>query len=109
MNKRLWTAALAPLVGLGLLVTSADVPGQPDTKKQPDRKRGCEPKGPLGPGGRPGGPGGPGGMMGQRRKLVAQFDKDGDGRLNREERKAAREFLKKERAGGGPGGFRGGP
>src|SRR5262249_5306423 len=46
------------------------------------------------------GPGGP-----QVRKLVKQFDKDGDGRLNREERQAAREFLKKERKGGGPGGF----
>src|SRR5262249_5847957 len=30
----------------------------------------------------------------------------GDGRLNKEERKVAREFLKKERAGGGRGGFR---
>lgn len=61
--------------------------------------------GPGGPGGGrgPGGPGGPGGMMGQERKLVAQFDKDDDGRLNREERQAAREFLKKERANGGGG------
>jgi hypothetical protein len=48
--------------------------------------------------------------MGQVRQLVKQFDKDGDGRLNREERRAAREFLKKERAARGPGGFRpGGP
>jgi spore coat protein CotH len=47
--------------------------------------------------------GGPGGGI---RKLVKQFDKDGDGRLNRKERDAAREFLKKERAQGG-GGFRG--
>ena len=53
----------------------------------------------------PGGPGGPGGFMGQTRKLVKQFDKDGDGRLNKEERQAAREFLQKERAGGrGPRG-----
>ncbi len=35
------------------------------------------------PGFGPGGPGGPGGPMGQERKLVKQFDKDADGRLNR--------------------------
>jgi len=55
----------------------------------------------------PGGFGGP--MMGQRRKLVAQFDKDGDGRLNADERAEAREAMKKDRASGkggfGPGGF----
>ena len=33
-------------------------------------------------------------------KLVQQFDKDGDKRLNAAERKAAREFLQKERAEG---------
>jgi hypothetical protein len=37
---------------------------------------------------------GPPGIGGER-KIVAQFDKDGDGRLNNDERKAAREFLKK--------------
>jgi len=53
----------------------------------------------------PFGPGGPG--MGGDRKVVAQFDKDGDGRLNADERKAAREELKKS---GRPGGMRpGGP
>lgn len=56
----------------------------------------------------PGGPGGPGGPMGAERKIVAQFDKDGDGRLNKSERSAAREFLKTNRGPGGPGG-RGGP
>ena len=55
-----------------------------------------------GPGGR--GPGGPGGPMGGERKVVAQFDKDADGRLNKEERTAAREFLKTNRGPGGPGG-----
>ena len=64
-----------------------------------------------GPGGR--GPGGPGGPMGGERKIVAQFDKDADGRLNKEERTAAREFLKTNRSPGGPGGggfnFFGGP
>lgn len=45
---------------------------------------------------------GGGGMMGgQQRKLVKQFDKDGDGRLNQDERKAAREFLKSTRGGFG--------
>lgn len=68
---------------------------------------------PFGPGGfgRGGfGPGGPGGKM-QEMKLVKQFDKNGDGWLNAEERKAAREFLNKQGGGrrfGGPGGRRGG-
>lgn len=63
--------------------------------------------GPGGPG--PGGPGGFG-MMNQETKLVEKFDQDKDGRLNADERKAAREHLKQERANrpgpGGPGGFR---
>jgi hypothetical protein len=62
----------------------------------------------FGPGG--GGPGGPGGMN-QERKVVSQFDKDGDGRLSSDERKPAREFLKQQganRGPGGPGGRRGG-
>lgn len=46
-----------------------------------------------------------GGPMRQKRTLVKQFDKDKDGRLNAEERKAAREFLKKDRPAGGRGGF----
>jgi len=54
-----------------------------------------------------GGPGGPGGPMGGERKLVAQFDKDHDGRLNKEERAAAREFIKANPGGRGPGGGRG--
>ena len=72
--------------------------------KDPDKKEPPKKGPPFGPG-RPGGFGGP---MGQIRKLVKQFDKDNDGRLNREERKAAREFLKKERASGGRGGGSGG-
>jgi spore coat protein CotH len=47
---------------------------------------------------------GPGGPMGQERKLVKQFDKDADGRLNPQERQSARESLKKDRQGGGRGG-----
>jgi hypothetical protein len=62
----------------------------------------------------PFGPGGPGprGMGGVQEdvKLVKQFDKDGNKRLDAAERKAAREFLEKEKAEGrgrrGPG-FRG--
>src|SRR5947208_1062516 len=54
------------------------------------------------------GPGGPGGMMGQQRKIIKQFDKDGDGRLNKEEREAARAFLKTQGGGGRRGGPRGG-
>lgn len=60
-----------------------------------------------------GGPGGPGGFGGpgnrRTRELVKQFDADGNGWLNAEERKPARELLKKERAEGrgGPGGGRG--
>ncbi len=46
------------------------------------------------------GPMGP--PMNQQRKIVGQFDKDGDGRLNAEERQAARESLRKN---GGAGGF----
>src|SRR5215211_957010 len=55
------------------------------------------------------GRGGPGGVQAHT-KLVQQFDKDGDKRLNAGERKAAREFLQKEKAEGrGPRrpGFRG--
>ena len=52
------------------------------------------------------GMGGPGfgGPGGGRRPIVAQFDKDGDGRLDGEERAEAREFLKAQGVGrGGPG------
>ena len=58
----------------------------------------------------PGGPGGGPGFGGQEFVLVARFDKDGDKRLNTEERKAAREYLATQgrRGGGGrmfgPGG-----
>jgi len=53
------------------------------------------------PGGRgPGGFGGPPGGVRDDRKLVEQFDKDGNKRLDTNERKAAREFLAQERAEG---------
>lgn len=67
---------------------------------------------PGGPPGGPGGPdrffGGPPGMGGQEKKLVKEFDKNGDGWLNAEERAAARVEAKKGGGGGfgrGPGGF----
>ena len=44
----------------------------------------------------PDGGGKKGGMFGPPRKLVAQFDKDGDGRLNLEERTAARASSRKK-------------
>lgn len=59
----------------------------------------------------PGGPGGPGGPNQPEVKLVGKFDQDGNKRLDSTERKAAREFVQKERAEGrmgrGPGGRRG--
>lgn len=65
---------------------------------------------PFGPGGFPGGRGGPG--MREELKVVARFDKDGDGRLNSAERQAARAWLRDQGAGfgrrGGGRGFRGG-
>jgi hypothetical protein len=66
-------------------------------------------RGPGGPGGF-GGPGGPPGM--QERKLVAEFDKDGDDRLNASERQAARTAQPPGRpmgGGRGPGGGFGPP
>jgi hypothetical protein len=68
--------------------------------------------GPPGFGPGPGGPGGFGGRggfgMGQRTKVLDQFDKDGDGHLNAAERKAAREYLAtRPRGGRGRGGFGG--
>jgi hypothetical protein len=44
-----------------------------------------------------------GGPGGKEREIVAQFDKDKDKRLNAEERKAAREFLKSDPGGRRPG------
>lgn len=71
--------------------------------------------GPGGPGGRGFGGGGFGGFGNQELKVLKKFDQDGDKMLNAAERKAAREFIAKERAGGRgprrmgpPGGMRGG-
>jgi spore coat protein CotH len=79
--------------------------------------------GQVGPGGAAGsgGPGGPGGFGGgfgrggvqADRPLVKQFDKDGDGRLNADERREARTFVESQGGGfrgrAGRGGFGGAP
>lgn len=53
----------------------------------------------------------PGGPMNEERKILKDFDKDQDKRLNQDERAAAREFLKQnpapQRRGGPPPGMRG--
>ncbi len=66
------------------------------------------PQRPGGPGGGFGPPGGGPPGMGGERKIVAQFDKNGDKRLDAAERKEARTFLESQPMGRGPGG-RGGP
>jgi hypothetical protein len=95
-----------------LLACNAVTTAQPS---EPTSQPTDEPR--RGPGG-PGGPdfrGGPGGGFGPptERKVLKEYDKDKDGRLNADERKAAREGLKTTggaRRGpggpGGPGGFR---
>ena len=55
---------------------------------QGQRGPGGGPPGPAGPGGR-----GPGGFAPPEQKIVTQFDKDKNGHLDTEERKAAREWL----------------
>src|SRR5688572_18403039 len=67
----------------------------------------------MAPGGFQGGPPpafGRGGQMGQNRKIVEQFDRDNDERLNLEERKRARAWLAENSFGGRGfgGGRRGG-
>ena len=95
MRKRIGVAAFAALVGFLLVTTVADARPQPPGGKGGKDKD----KGGKGPGGFGFGPPG-----GQEIKLVKQFDKDNNGWLNAEERAAAREHLKNERAGG-KGGF----
>lgn len=116
MRKTFLFALLAAigLLSWAALLINAQAPG-PDRIEVSGPRPGGAATRPFGPAGGPmfgpGGPGGPGGPMGQKRELVKQFDKNGDGRLNREERQAAREFLQKERANMGQRGFgfRGGP
>jgi len=71
---------------------------------RPDILGGVGPGG-FGGGRGPGGFGPRGGPGDQTTELVAKFDADKDGRLNRDERAAAREYIRKEGRGrrGGPG------
>ncbi len=90
-----------PLFARLLVCCCALTTAMPAQDNPPQRDRNPDSGGPprFGPGGP--GPGGFGGMMQPETKVVKQFDKDADGHLNAAERIAAREFLRKERAGGG--------
>jgi hypothetical protein len=94
MNNTIPRLLLLALACTGLIALSGH--SQPTSREDGPPRFG---PGPGGPG--PGGPGPRGfGMMRQKTELLKQFDKDGDKRLNAAERKAAREFLQKERAEG---------
>ena len=109
LTTALWSLAFAPAA---LSQNAFDRPPGP-----PPDFGGPPPFGPGGPGGGPRGPGGPASTP--KALLVSRFDKNGDKRLDAQERTAAREFLIGEKAAGrirgrgpggpgGPGG-RGGP
>lgn len=88
-----WCAACtAAALGMGGLALSQPPAAPPGTEL------------PFGLGRMFGPPGGPGGPGQPDKKLVAQFDKDSDGRLDRTERTAAREWIKKQPATARPGG-----
>jgi hypothetical protein len=88
MLKRLPPFETMIIIG-ALLCATIHVPAQlPDTDRQSPPPDGAGRRGP-----------GPGGVS-EDTKLVTQFDKDGDKRLNADERKTAREFLLKEKADG---------
>jgi hypothetical protein len=105
---------LALAIALASALTALAQPTEPTTAPPAGTPPGPEPRWegppPFAPGGfgaapggfRAGGPG-PGGMMGQNLELVKKFDKDGNGRLDTEERKAARAHLAEQPARG-PGG-----
>jgi hypothetical protein len=91
------------MLGALLLAAVSQLHAQP--VRQQDGPPGGPPFGGPPQGGFPPGRGGPGGggpPMGvqEDRKLVAQFDKNANRRLELDERKAAREFLAKEKAEG---------
>src|SRR5438876_9281586 len=89
---------VAPVAACALLIVPLLLAQPPDDPPPKDKFQGFG----KGPGGGFGGP------MGQKRKVVERFDKNGDGWLNAEERAVAREAIKKE--GGNRGGFgKGGP
>ena len=88
-TRTLWTVAMTSALAVAAL---AGTPGA-----APQRQGGF-------------GPGGPGWPLQAERKILAQFDKDGDRHLNAEERNAAVAFLENQGGGGPMGrGGRGGP
>lgn len=88
-------------LGVALLATAlGSAAQQPGDLPPPDGGPGFDGPPPGGPG-RFGGP--PSGVR-EDRKVVGQFDKNGDKRLDLAERKAAREFLAKNPEPRGPGG-----
>src|SRR5688572_7325169 len=116
MRKSVLYSGLAALT----LAAAAAVPLSAQSQgdgNQPVRVPLDGPPGNQQPGGPPGdrtfgGGRGPGGMRQQPRKILKQFDNDKNGYLDKQERAAAREFLKKNpttRPGFGGGGFGRGP
>src|SRR5688572_28689532 len=89
LNQLRFLVTLA--IALTAIATSGQLPDAPPLNRPP-----AEGPGPDGP--RRFGPP-PGGVQDDT-KLVKQFDKDGDKRLNAVERRAAREFLQNEKAEG---------
>lgn len=86
MRSRLGVAFVAALSGCLIVFSSSSAFTQPPGGKGKDGKGGFNPFG------------------GQKRKLVKEYDRNGDGWLNKEEREAARDAVKKG-GGFGPGGF----
>src|SRR5688572_12953604 len=93
------------IVALAVLAVFGQAQDRPDSNQAPPPPQDFV-VGPGGPGGfGGGGPGGAGmriagGPMSQETKLVDRFDQNSNGRLDRDERKAAREFLDTERQEG---------
>jgi hypothetical protein len=114
-RSTLWVTMMqAALLGIAagfggylLLGIVLDAPARAQEARSPVEAQPPVPQGPF-PGG--GGPGRGPGFGAEERKLVAKFDKNGDKRLDLEERKAARASLASEPAGGfgGRRGFPGG-
>ncbi len=102
---RIWRGPIALAAGgvlaVAVLTVQAQGPGPQGTPPGPPPGQG--PGGPPGPGGF----GGRGGFMMEEQKVVEQFDKNKDERLDAAERTAAREWLASNRRGGFPGGGRG--
>jgi hypothetical protein len=83
MTTRIRLVVILATVAAASLTGGAQGPGQPPQGRPPQGQQG----GPM----RMGGPG-----MQAERKVVAQFDKDGDGRLNTAERREARTWLERQ-------------